>query len=206
MTSHPPGRAEQRRTLEEMDASDHGRADTAPAGPNEATLIADAKRGDNAAFGHLVDRYAPMVLSLAYASTLNRSDAEDVAQETFVAAWRGLARFRGDANFSTWLYGLARNRCADRARRAAVRPRLTLYAESDERDRAASEPGDRKTALAILQAASRLPLPQRQAVLMRDVQGLSYDEIASVQDVPVGTVRSRIAGARRAIADQVGEL
>jgi DNA-directed RNA polymerase specialized sigma24 family protein len=62
-----------------------------------------------------------------------------------------------------------------------------------------------KTALAILSAAGRLPMPQRQAVLMRDVQGLSYDEIAALQDVPVGTVRSRIAAARSRLANEVGE-
>jgi RNA polymerase sigma-70 factor, ECF subfamily len=146
-----------------------------------------------------------MVLSLAYASTLSRMDAEDVAQETFLVAWRGLARFRGDAAFSTWLYGLARSRCADKARRAGVRPRLAAHAEADAIQVAPGDLAGRKTALAILAAAGRLAMPQRQAVLMRDVQGLSYDEIAAVQDVPVGTVRSRIAAARRSIADEVGE-
>jgi RNA polymerase sigma-70 factor (ECF subfamily) len=146
-----------------------------------------------------------MVLSLAYASTLSRMDAEDVAQETFLVAWRGLARFRGDAAFSTWLYGLARSRCADKARRAGARPQLAAHAEADAIQAAPGDAAGRKTALAILAAAGRLATPQRQAVLMRDVQGLSYDEIAEVQDVPVGTVRSRIAAARRSIADEVGE-
>lgn len=175
-----------------------------PSGVGEAELVADARRGDEAAFAGLVNRYGPMVLSLAYASTLSRSDAEDVAQETFLAAWRGLARFRGDAAFSTWMYGLARSRCADRARRAAVRPRLARHDEADPLDAAAADPERRGTALAILAAAAGLSLAQRQAVLMRDVQGLRYEEIAALQGVPVGTVRSRIAAARRSIADEVG--
>ena len=175
------------------------------AGADDATLVDLARGGDENAFALLVDRYGPMVLSLAYASTLSRMDAEDVAQETFLVAWRGLARFRGDAAFSTWLYGLARSRCADKARRAGARPRLAAHAEADAIQVAPGDPAGRKTALAILAAAGRLAMPQRQAVLMRDVQGLSYDEIAAVQDVPVGTVRSRIAAARRSIADEVGE-
>jgi RNA polymerase sigma-70 factor, ECF subfamily len=150
-------------------------------------------------------RYGPMVLSLAYASTLSWMDAEDLAQETFLVAWLGLARFRGDAAFSTWLYGLARSRCTDRARRAGARPKLAQHTDTDAIQVASGDPAGRKTALAILSAAGRLPMPQRQAVLMRDVQGLSYDEIAALQDVPVGTVRSRIAAARSRLADEVGE-
>jgi RNA polymerase sigma-70 factor (ECF subfamily) len=172
----------------------------------DAALVARAQAGDEKAFALLVDRYGPMVLSLAYSSTLSRMDAEDLAQETFLVAWRGLSRFRGDAAFSTWLYGLARSRCADRARRAGARPRLAVRADTETIQVASGDPARRKTALAILAAAGRLPMPQRQAVLMRDMQGLSYDEIATLQDVPVGTVRSRIAGARRWIADEVGEV
>src|SRR6266700_2720755 len=76
---------------------------------DEATRVARAQRGGEDAFAVLVARYGAMVMSLAYASTLSRSDAEDVAQETFLAAWKGLPYFRGDARFSTWLYGLARS-------------------------------------------------------------------------------------------------
>jgi RNA polymerase sigma-70 factor (ECF subfamily) len=173
--------------------------------PDESAVVDHARGGDSAAFAKLVVRYAPMVLSLALASTGSRLDAEDVVQETFLVAWVALPRFRGDAAFSTWLYGLARNRCADRARRAAVRPRLARHTADHPAEAASPDPERRKTALAILTAAARLPLPQRQAVLLRDVQGFSYEEVASIQDVSVGTVRSRIAAARRRIADEVGE-
>ena len=205
MTGQRPTRSGEPRTLETMNSPEQTRSRAFPSGVGEAELVADARRGDEVAFACLVDRYGPMVLNLAYASTLSRSDAEDVAQETFLVAWRGLAQFRGDAAFSTWLYGLARSRCADRARRAAVRPRLARHGEADPVDAAAVDPERRGTALAILAAAAGLSLAQRQAVLMRDVQGLSYEEIAVLQGVPVGTVRSRIAAARRSIADEVGE-
>ncbi|HYX87650.1 MAG TPA: sigma-70 family RNA polymerase sigma factor [Gaiellales bacterium] len=175
-----------------------------PAGADDSALVVRARGGDEAAFARLVERYGQMVLSLAFASTQNRAEAEDLAQETFLVAWRSLPRFRGDAAFSTWLYGLARSRCADRARRAAVRPRLARHAPAPV-ESAGSDPEGRHTARAILLVAARLPLVQRQAVLMRDVQGLAYEEIAALQDVPVGTVRSRIAAARRRIAEEVEE-
>jgi RNA polymerase sigma-70 factor (ECF subfamily) len=205
MTSQRPARADEARTLETMPRDETRRARPLPLSEEEAALVGRARAGDEVAFADLVDRYAPMVLSLAFASTRNRAEAEDVAQDTFLVAWRALPRFRGDAAFSTWLYGLARSRCADRARRAAVRPRLARHSDGPAVDVASPDPERRKTAHAILTAAAGLPLYQRQAVLMRDVQGLSYEEIASAQDVSVGTVRSRIAAARRRIADQVGQ-
>jgi RNA polymerase sigma-70 factor (ECF subfamily) len=172
---------------------------------DETAVVDHARARDEAAFSELMVKYAPMVLAIALASTGSRLDAEDVVQETFLVAWLALPRFRGDAAFSTWLYSLTRSRCADRARRAAVRPRLARYGDDQLLEAAAPDPERRKTALAILTAAARLPLPQRQAVLWRDVQGLSYEEVASRQRVAVGTVRSRIAAARQRIAEEVGE-
>lgn len=181
-----------------------GRPDVGVTASDEAAIVERARRGDHAAFALLVDRYGQMVLSLAFASTQSRTEAEDLAQETFLAAWRSLPRFRGDAAFSTWLYGLARSRCADHARRAAVRPRLARRAP-DTAEPAAADPSGRGLAHAILQAAAALPEAHRQAVLLRDLQGLAYEDIAELQGVPVGTVRSRIASARSRIADHVGE-
>ncbi len=171
---------------------------------DETAVVDNARARDEGAFAELVVKYAPMVLGIALASTGSRLDAEDVVQETFLVAWLALPQFRGDSAFSTWLYRLARSRCADRARRAAVRPRLARHAGDEAAEAASPDPERRKTALAILAAAAGLPLPQRQAILWRDVQGLSYEEVADRQDVSVGTVRSRIAAARQRIADEVG--
>jgi RNA polymerase sigma-70 factor, ECF subfamily len=165
-------------------------------------LVERARAGDERAFGELVDRYGGAVISLCYASTIDAAEAEDLAQEVFVAAWRGLARFRGDAAFSTWLFALARNACIDQARRRSVRPQLTEAREP------AADPVDeapRETARAIFAAAAELSVPLRQALLLRDVQGLSYEEIARLQGVPVGTVRSRLAAARAEVVRRVRE-
>lgn len=179
-----------------------------PRAPVDASrLLADgvverARAGDEQAFAFLVERYGQPLLSLCYASTLDAAEAEDLAQEIFLAAWQGLPRFRGQAAFSTWLFALARNACVDRARAAASRPRLAREQGDPPEPQSGSEAA-RDTALAILQAASSLSLPLRQSLLLRDVQGLSYEEIAELQAVALGTVRSRIAAARAAVAKVV---
>lgn len=171
----------------------------------EHDLVAQACGGNQLAFASLVDRYGPAVLSLCYASTLNPSDAEELAQDVFLAAWRGLGRFRGDSAFSTWLFSLARNACVDRARRAASRPRLASEREQQDAVAPSGDEEDRRTARAIFEVAARLSAPLRQAMLLRDVQGLSYEEIAALQDVPIGTVRSRISAARLAVVTELGQ-
>jgi len=167
---------------------------------SDPQLVERAQAGDERAFAELVDRYGGAVVSLCYASTLNVAESEDLSQEVFMAAWRGLPRFRGASAFSTWLFALARNACVDQARRRAVRPQLV-----DDREHAADvvDEAPRETARAILAAAAELSLPLRQALLLRDVQGLSYEEIARVQDVPLGTVRSRLSAARAAVVERV---
>jgi RNA polymerase sigma-70 factor (ECF subfamily) len=167
---------------------------------SDPQLVERAQAGDERAFAELVDRYGGPVVSLCYASTMNVAEAEDLSQEVFMAAWRGLPRFRGASSFSTWLFALARNACIDQARRRAVRPQLV-----DHRESAADvvDEAPRETARAILAAAAELSLPLRQALLLRDVQGLSYEEIARVQDVPLGTVRSRLSAARAAVVERV---
>jgi len=167
----------------------------------ERRIVLAAQQGDRVAFERIVVRYAPMVMSLAYASTLDKGEAEDVCQETFLAAWRALPQFRQDAQVSSWLYRLARSRCIDRARRLATRPPTAAFPEPDRASAAATN----REAMAVLHAAAQLPLEQRQAVLMRDIQGLSYEEISLAQDVPVGTVRSRIAVGRATIATALSE-
>lgn len=166
----------------------------------DRALVARALAGDEHAFGALVERYGQPILSLCVASTLDAAEAEDLSQEIFVSAWRNLGRFRGESNFSTWLFALARNACVDRARRARRRPLVGLPEHAAEL--AALEPSAAGIDAGEVFAAARgLSLPLRQALLLRDLQGLSYEEIADLEGVPVGTVRSRIAAARAALAE-----
>ena len=170
----------------------------------DALLVEQALTGDQAAFGSLVSRYGQPVLSLCYASTLDTGEAEDLSQEIFVSAWRSLKRFRGESAFSTWLFALARNACVDRARRSRRRPQLGVPDELVD-PRATDSSVEQATVTAIFAAARALSVPLRQALLLRDLQGLSYDEIATLQGVPLGTVRSRIAAARIAVARTLTE-
>lgn len=163
-----------------------------------AALVRRARARDEAAFATLVERYAPPILSLCFASTLDREAAEELCQDVFVRAWRGLLTFRANATFSTWLFAIARNACTDAARRRRARPRTERL-----EDRAGAVAAETPSARPVLVAAARLSLPLRAALLMREIQGLSYDEIADVQGVPIGTVRSRIAAARSAVAEEL---
>jgi RNA polymerase sigma-70 factor (ECF subfamily) len=177
-------------------------ADTPSVAPvrDDDLLARRASGGDRQAFAQLMERYGQPVLSLCYASSLDRHVAEELAQDVFLAAWRGLPRFRGGSSFATWLFAIARNACVDRARRRSSRPRTTPLEAYHQLEAPAAPGGDARRAL---EAAAELSPPLRQALLLRDVQGLSYEEIAELQGVPVGTVRSRLSAARGAVADRL---
>lgn len=170
----------------------------------DAKLVEAASAGDQRAFAGLVDRYGQPILSLCLASTLDREEARDLVQEIFLLAWRNLPGFRGGSSFSTWLFAQARNACIDASRRRAARPSLADRDEARVGLQEGASGGDQATLEAIFVAAARLSAPLREAFLLRDLQGLSYEEIAALQAVPIGTVRSRIASARQTIANEVG--
>jgi RNA polymerase sigma-70 factor (ECF subfamily) len=166
---------------------------------DERRLVQRAQTGDEQAFAALLQRYGQPILSLAYASTLDPTAAEDLAQEVFIAAWRGLDRFRGESAFSTWLFAIAHNATADASRRR--RSRIQTVSLAEARSVEAPDAGD--DASAVLAAATGLAAPLREALLLREIQGLSYEEIATLQGVPLGTVRSRIAAARGFVANRL---
>jgi RNA polymerase sigma-70 factor (ECF subfamily) len=172
---------------------------------DERRAVERAQQGEPDAFEELVRRYGQPVLSLCYSSALNHGDAEDLAQDVFLAAWRGLRSFRGQSAFSTWLFALARNRCIDWSRRSLVRPRTTILDPEAAATSYEVDPASARTTAAIFSASAELSLPLRQALLLRDVQGLSYEEISTLQGAPVGTIRSRIAAARIAVARAVSD-
>lgn len=173
-------------------------------------LVRRAQRGERGAFDLLVLRYQHRVVKLVARLLRDPTEAEDVAQDAFVKAYRALGSFRGDSAFYTWLYRIAvntaRNTMASRQRRP-----LDYEADLNESEQAAVESrmrhGDTPEAAALSDeihrtvnhAVEQLPEDLRTAIILREIEGLSYEEIAEAMDCPVGTVRSRIFRAREAI-------
>ncbi|GIU85961.1 MAG: hypothetical protein KatS3mg009_0476 [Acidimicrobiia bacterium] len=171
----------------------------APAG--DAALAAAAARGDRDALDLLLRRNADRIHAVCRRILGNDHDALDATQEALISIARAIGSFDGRARFSTWCYRIATNAALDEARRRARRPvpapRLP--------DRAHASPEDRVAARIDVDAAlAGLPADFRAAVALRDLAGLDYAEIAEVLGIPPGTVRSRIARGRAALADLLG--
>jgi RNA polymerase sigma-70 factor (ECF subfamily) len=168
-------------------------------------LVEQAAAGSREAFDELVRRHQASIVSLARALTRGSADAEDIAQEVFVRAWRSVRGFRGESTFRTWLHRVALNVIHSHHGRLArirrvFRIRTGATEGEDVIDRAADS-GDLESDVvlrdAIDKALATLPEELRVAVTLRDVQGLDYREIAKVLDVPIGTVESRIFRGRQ---------
>lgn len=164
----------------------------------EAQLLERARCGEREAIAVLLNRHRERIVSLAFSILRDRESAEDAAQEVFVRAFSQLPRFRGESAFSTWLYRVALNFCLERQRVQRHRDSL-LEAALDE----VAGIGDGgfarrvETRELVGEALSDLGEGLRVALLLREWQGLSYEEIADILQLPVGTVRSRLHEARR---------
>lgn len=178
----------------------------------ESELVLAAQEGDQGAFGKLVEQNQGKIYSLCYRMTGNPDDAADLTQEAFLNAWRGLSKFGGQAAFSTWLYRLASNACIDFLRREKRRSALSMTLEDgDDEERQADLPDqrwsperelERKEARQALQEGLAALSPEhREVLLLRETEGLSYQEISQALDLEEGTVKSRIARARTALRD-----
>ncbi|MBI2910821.1 MAG: sigma-70 family RNA polymerase sigma factor [Chloroflexi bacterium] len=182
--------------------------------PGDAELIAGARRGDVGAFNGIVQRYETAVYGLCLRFLANTEAASDAAQETFVAAFRHFAGFRG-GNLRSWLLRIAANRCRDELRRMRSRPTTSLdelvdegeglgiAAEEDETPEEATLRHERSRALA--QALGHLSADQRLAVLLCDVEGLDYLQAAQAMGCSLGTVKSRLSRARAYLRDWLRE-
>lgn len=174
----------------------------------ELTIIRRVQHGDVDAFELLVAAYEKNVYNVALQMTGNREDAQDMAQEAFFKAYNSLPSFRGDSKFSSWLYRIVSNVCLDYRRRQARRPSSSLTVEDDEGENVQLDVADESqspeallerklTREAVRRGLRELPDEQRQILLLREIQGMSYDEIADAMDLEVGTVKSRIFRARK---------
>ena len=183
-------------------------------------LVARAQGGDQKAFDVLVQKYQRKLSRLLSRYIRDAAEVEDVAQEAFIKAYRALPAFRGDSAFYTWLYRIAVNTAKKFLLESKHDPLLAQAAPaSDEEDETSwkkNEPSTdegpesllaaKEIAQVVNAAMDALPQELRQAVVLREIEGMSYDDIALAMDCPVGTVRSRIFRAREAISQKVKPL
>lgn len=181
-------------------------------------LVQRAQRGDKHAFGLLVTKYQRRLGRLISRFVRNAAEAEDVTQDAFIKAYRALPAFRGDSAFYTWLYRIgintAKNHLVSQGRRV---PTSTPFDSEDAEDfedatllhevaTPENELMSKQVVAVVNSSLQELPDDLRTALTLREIEGLSYEEIAAVMDCPIGTVRSRIFRAREAIATNLRPL
>ncbi|HVA77437.1 MAG TPA: sigma-70 family RNA polymerase sigma factor [Candidatus Binataceae bacterium] len=180
---------------------------------DEAELIDRARKGDSEAFGVLVERYQRRVANVALAVVHNQDDAIELAQETFVRAYENLAKFESRSSFSTWLYRIAANLAIDFWRREGRHVVLRGEDAENEMRRLPSDRGDSFKAASHKELSARLTAAleeltpeHRTVILLREVEGLSYDEISEALQCPRGTVMSRLHYARSRLRTLLKDL
>jgi len=171
-------------------------------------IVRKVLQGDVNAFEKLVTEYERAVYAIAQRMTGNAEDAADMTQETFIKAYNSLSSFRGDSKFSVWLYRIANNVCLDFLRSRSRKPTVSLSAEDDDGEETQLDIADESqspelllenalTRDAVRRGLDSLPPDYRQILLLREIQGLSYEEIAAALGIESGTVKSRIFRARK---------
>jgi RNA polymerase sigma-70 factor (ECF subfamily) len=181
-------------------------------------LVERAQRGDKQAFGLLVEKYQRKLARLLSRFVRDPAEVEDVTQEAFIKAYRALPAFRGDSAFYTWLYRIgintAKNYLMALGRRAPTSTEVEVEEaegfEDNEQLRDINTPESlllsKEIADTVNSTIQKLPEELRTAIQMREIEGMSYEDIAKAMDCPIGTVRSRIFRAREAIAEQLRPL
>jgi RNA polymerase sigma-70 factor, ECF subfamily len=177
-------------------------------GQTDEQLVAAWVEGDHAAFAELVDRFDRRVYAICYRYFGNTADAEDAAQEAFVALLRRAETFSGASSFSTWMYRVTMNACNDLARRRARRPQPARTELDELADTAAVDDAlaARELSLELRSALATLEPEQREAVVLHDVLGLPHADIAARQGVAVGTVKSRVHRGHARLASALAHL
>jgi len=177
---------------------------------DDAELVAASQAGDQDAFAQLVQRHQRRVFNLVFRMLQQYEEANEVTQETFFAAWQGLPSFRGDARFSTWLYRIAYNCCLkqleqrkrDLALQAAVQAEQFFQEECcDERAAAELEAHERQAL--VREHLSLLPAKYRIVLILRHLQELTYEEMAEILAIPIGTIKTHLFRARNLLKERL---
>jgi RNA polymerase sigma-70 factor (ECF subfamily) len=168
---------------------------------NDEQIVARAQAGDAEAFGEIVRRWERRIYALAFGMLGREDDARDATQETFLAAFRNLRGFRGEAKVSSWLHRIAVNQCITRQRRAKVRGETALNDEGEADGASFFTPAhqspalaaeSRQRTLAVRRAVNALPPELRQVIVMKEFEELTFQEIALALELPLSTVKSRL--------------
>ena len=172
----------------------------------DETIVQLALTGDADAFGEIVRRWERRIFALAYGILGREEDARDATQETFLAAFRNLRGFRGEAKVSSWLHRIAVNQCITRQRQARVRSEAALDDEEEKNSARFAMPviyapsrvvESRQETVAVRRAVNSLPMELRQVVIMKEFEELTFREIAELLDLPLSTVKSRLYTAMK---------
>ena len=168
---------------------------------SDEQIVERALTGDAEAFGEIVQRWERRIFVLSFGMLGREEDARDATQETFLAAFRNLRAFRGEAKVSSWLHRIAVNQCITRQRRAKVRSESALETEEEKNAASFAAPirysparvaEGRETSTAVRLAVNSLPAELRQVVVMKEFEELTFKEIADALDLPLSTVKSRL--------------
>ena len=193
--SHGRGRHHMNQDAESVAAQIAHQETAQPVEAPEALLVERCAQGDRHALEALLARHRTRAVSIAWRMLGDREEAEDIAQEAFVRVYRNLRNWRREGAFSTWLYRVVTNLCFDHLRKKSSTEQSMAMPETNRPE------GDRETAIMVQQILGKLAAKLRAILILREVEGLDYQEIAKTLDIPLGTVRSRLSAARLAFRD-----
>lgn len=180
---------------------------------DDVQLVARSLKQDHEAFGQLIDRHSSRIVNLAYRMVGNRAEAEDLAQEAFLTAFKALSTFRADSKFSTWLYRIATNKCKDWLR--AKRPGMgqqdvdideTLDIHITEEQTPERLLSQQQVAQQLEQAIQRLPLLYREAFVLKHIEGMNYEEMEAILGVNSDTLKMRVYKGRLQLSRDLAAL
>lgn len=183
---------------------------SSPVELDDQELVLASKRGDQDAFAQLVQRYQRRIFNLVYRMLQQYEEANEITQETFLAAWQGLPSFRGEARFATWLYRIAYN-CAlkqletrkrDRALQTALQAEQALEGESTF-ESASAQIDVREQQALVQEHLSHLPAKYRIVLILRHLQDMTYEEMAEILTMPVGTIKTHLFRARNLLKERL---